>query len=231
MKPYYDREGITIYHADCRDVLPALADGSIDLVLTDPPYNVRAEDIELRGRAPMLRDFGAWDEDWHPQELLSEASRLLVPGGSLLSFTSDRILAEFRVGPLKPRGTVVWWKTNPAPHPRPQYVSATEWIVWLSKPGAAATWNGNGYVVNVLREAACGGDERGEHPTQKPIKLVRELTLRHSNPDHLLLDPFMGTGTTLRAAKDLGRRAVGIEIEERWCEDAATRLSQEVLAL
>ena len=227
MKPYYDSGGISIYHGDCLEVLPSL--GSVDLVMSDPPYNLRSEDIVLDGRAPMLRDFGGWDEDWHPEPHLVEWARLLRAGGSVLAFTSDRLLSEYRCGPLKPRGTVVWLKENPPPHPRPAYVQATEWIVWLQKEGAAATWNAGGYTINVERDAAPSGAERSAHPTQKPLDLTRRLIQRHSNPGDLILDPFMGVGTTLRAAKDLGRRAIGIELEERWCKIAVKRLAQEVL--
>lgn len=227
--PYYDQDGITIYHGDCLDVLAGLDAGSTALVLTDPPYNVRAADIALAGRAPMARDFGEWDEDWHPRVHLEAWERLLRPGGSVLAFCSDRLLSAYREGPLKPRGTVVWEKENPAPHPRPAYVQATEWITWLQKEGSAAVWNAGGYTLNVERDAAPKGNERTEHPTQKPIDLTRRLMRRHSNRGDLILDPFMGSGTTLRAAKDLGRRAIGIEIEERYCEIAVERLRQAVL--
>jgi len=229
--PYWTSEDgrLVIYHGDCLDVLPELVGGGVDLILTDPPYNVRSVDIALAGRSAMVRDFGEWDEDWSPVPHLIEWERVLRDGGSALAFTSDRLLSAYREGPLKPRGTVVWQKDNPPPHPRPAYVQATEWIVWLQKEGAAATWNGTGYTINVERDAAPSGSERTAHPTQKPIDLSRRLIQRHSNPGDLILDPFMGSGTSLRAAADLGRRAIGIEINEDYCRIAIERLRQGVL--
>lgn len=229
IEPYYDQDGITIYNADCLDVLPQLEAGSVALVLTDPPYNVRAADIALAGRAPMARDFGDWDEGWHPGPSMAAWERALRPGGSVLAFTSDRLLSAYREGPFKPRGTVVWQKDNPAPHPRPAYVQATEWIAWLQKEGAAAVWNAGGYTLNVEHDSAPSGGERTAHPTQKPIDLTKRLIRRHSNEGDLILDPFMGSGTTLRAAKDLGRRAIGIEINKDYCDIAIERLRQGVL--
>lgn len=229
MKPYYERDGIVIYHGDCRDVLPTL--GPVDHVITDPPYNVRADDIDLEGRSAMRRDFGEWDQEWHPSESLCQWHRLMRLGGSVLAFTSDRLISEYRTSMFKPRGTIVWEKDNPAPSPRPGYVQATEWIVWLQKEGAKAVWNANGYTTNVLNYPVCAGNERGDHPTPKPLALLKELVARHTDPGETILDPFMGSGTTLRAAKDLGRKAIGIEISERWCEVAARRLEQAVLPL
>lgn len=230
MTPYYEQSGITIYHGDCREILRSIP--YADAVITDPPYNVRAEDIDLEGRAPMKRDFGAWDQDWSPASLLAQTWPILPSGGSLLAFTSDRLLTAYRTATdWAPRGTMVWEKTNPAPHPRPAYVSATEWIVWLQKPGQAAVWNGNGYTLNILRHPICAGFDRFAHPTQKPEPLLMDLIARHTNNGAVILDPFMGSGTTLVAAKRLGRKAIGIELEEKYCEIAATRLQQEALPL
>jgi DNA modification methylase len=227
--PYYADDAVTLYLGDCREVLPTLV--GVDAIVTDPPYNVRAEDIALDGRAPMKRDFGAWDEGWSASGFLTLALPSVRVGGSVLAFTSDRLLSEFRSHDgFTPRGTVVWEKLNPAPHPRPAYVSATEWIVWLQKPGKAATWNGNGYTVNILRYAVCAGLERTDHPTQKPEGLMCELISRHTNGYDVVLDPFAGSGTTLAAAKRLGRKAIGIELNEAYCEIAANRLRQGSLA-
>lgn len=229
LTPYYEDASVTLYHGDCRDVMPSI--DRADAVITDPPYNLRTEDIALEGRSAMKRDFGTWDEAWHPREMLTHAMRILPEGGSLLAFTSDRLLSAYRESEgWKPRGTLVWLKSNPAPHPRPAYVSATEWLVWLQKPGKAATWNANGYTLNVLQYGACAGLERTEHPTQKPEELMRELIGRHTQPGDLVLDPYAGSGTTLVAAKRLGRRAIGIELEQGYCDIAVQRLAQGSLA-
>jgi site-specific DNA-methyltransferase (adenine-specific) len=228
--PYYDQDGIVIYHGDYADVVASI--GRVDHVITDPPYNTRAANIDLANRAPMRRDFGDWDAAWSPAPFLERVGAMVRPGGTLIAFTSDLLLSDFRESARwKARGTIVWIKSNPAPHPRPQYVQATELIVWLTKTGAAAVWNGSGYTPNTLYYNACAGAERTEHPNQKPEALLIELITRHTNPGDLIFDPFMGSGTTLAAAKRIGRRAIGIDINERYCEIAATRLQQRALAL
>jgi site-specific DNA-methyltransferase (adenine-specific) len=236
-KPYWTSEDgrQVIYHGDCLDVLAGLEAESVALVLTDPPYNVSEEGKAIRhagtGALAQQRDYGEWDRsEWQPGPFLAASVPLVRLGGSIVAFTSDRLMSSYRdVTGLKSRGTIVWEKTNPPPTPRPSYVSACEWIVWLQREGAKATWNGSGFTPNILRYPICGGDERTSHPTQKPLELIKELITRHSNEGDLILDPFMGSGTTLRAAADLGRRAIGIEINEDYCKTAVERLRQGVL--
>lgn len=228
MIPYYDADGVTIYCADYLDVLADL--GPCDAVITDPPYNTRTADIDLKRRSPMRRDFGAWDQDFDPGPFVEHMAGVLRPGGSLIAFTSDRLLGRYRdASALKQRGTLVWIKANPAPHPRPQYVQATEFIAWLHKDGGPAVWNGSGYVPNVLHYPVCAGDERTPHPTQKPEALIMDLITRHTHAGDRVFDPFVGSGTTLAAAKRIGRRAVGVDVNEQYCEMAATRLQQSAL--
>lgn len=208
------------------------ADGLVDAVIADPPYNLRkvtSGDIALEGRSAMKRDFGEWDQGWQPAPFLDAMKGFVRPGGSLISFTSDRLISEFReTDGLKPRATLVWIKANPATSPRPGYVQATEFIMWLQREGAPATWNADGYTLNTLRYPVCSGNERSEHPTQKPEKLLEELIERHTNKGDLILDPYMGSGTTLVAAKRLGRRAIGIELDSKYCDIAARRVFNAV---
>jgi len=97
-------------------------------------------------------------------------------------------------------------------------------------PGAACKWNGGNTQANVVRINGIKPSSE-DHPTPKPVELMALFVRLHSDKGDLVVDPFMGAGTTLVAAKNLGRRAIGIEIEERWCELAVKRLSQEVMPL
>ncbi len=231
--PYYQDDRITLYCGDCTTLLPLLSAGSVDLVLTDPPYGISEAggDILYGDGYRKVQDFGAWDRaGWTPDLLLREAARLLLPGGSLIAFTSDLLLSRYLTSPyLARRGCMAWEKTNPVPKFRPSYRAALEFIAWLAKPGAAVTWQGGGTTTNVFRYPICAGEERSEHPTQKPLRLIKRLLQLHSNAGDLVLDPFAGSGTTLAAAKLMGRRAIGIELDERYCLLAAQRLCQDVM--
>lgn len=201
--PYFERDGITIYHGDCRDVLPGL--GPVDLVLTDPPYGIEGTWSggnshgwgRHRGKAEV------WDTrpDWFtstvplkPVAIVWGGQYLgLPPSGSWLVW--DKIVREWTGGHCE----LAW--TN------------------LGKPIRAFSY-AHGQLAT----------EGKDHPTQKPLPLMRWCIEFAGIPEGgLVLDPFMGSGTTLRAAMDLGRRAIGIEIEERYCEIAARRLDQLVL--
>ena len=213
MKPYYGpHKGITIYHGDCREIVSGLAfDG---LVLTDPPYGIsHPTDYASRGRGnlaschdfpPVHGDSAPFDPTW----LLSVGSARIIWGANWFSDS------------LPPSGGwLVWDKERPD-----DLDQATCELAWTDCVKGVRRfrhlWNG---MMRASREAL-------QHPTQKPEALMSwAMTLRWTSGIHDVLDPYMGSGTTLRAAKDLGRSAIGIEIEERYCEIAAKRLAQEVL--
>ena len=208
MKPYYEHGGIVIYHGDCRDVLPQLEDETVDLVLTDPPYGV--------GKAK-------WDI--LPEGVLKQLWE--ITSGAMLVFWSAFDLSKIphELGE-KPKNTIVWWKPNlPAlwMFDRSRLASQWEPIFYFAKNGYEPSQR----PTDVWAYNYPANNQTRMHPTQKPIGLIRKLLLCFDSC--LVLDPFMGSGTTLRAAKDFGRRAIGIEIEEKYCEIAAKRLSQEVL--
>jgi len=200
--PYYESGGITIYHGDCREVLPELP--AVDVILTDPPYGLGDRWTGgTWGAAPMYDDAKRWDRD--------------IPTGIVIGLVG---LAR----------TVIVWGGNLYPLPPSRC-----WLAWL-KSSAMPTladfelaWTNCDRPSKVWREDR-NPDGKRQHPTQKPLSLMT-WCLGFAQFGELVLDPFMGSGTTLRAAKDLGRCAIGIEIEERYCEIAARRLDQEVLAL
>lgn len=212
MKPYYEESGIQIFHGDCREVLPSLP--KVDLVLTDPPYGIsHPTDYKARGRGnlatcsdyvPVFED----DKPFDPSHLLALGVPLVLWGGN---YFADKL-------PLS-NGWLVWDKERPD-----DLDQATCELAWTNFVKGVRRfrymWNG------MLRD----GKESLYHPTQKPAALSKwVLTLRWT-PVGTVLDPYMGAGGTLRAAKDLGRKAIGIEIEEKYCEIAANRLRQEVLS-
>ena len=214
IKPYFtdEKAGIVIYHGDCREILPMLP--KVDLVLTDPPYGIDHPcDFQSRGRANLARcsnypKVNGDNKPFDPRWLLGMPS-ILWGANHFASKLPDE------------SGWLVWDKERPD-----DLDQSTCELAWSNVIKGVRRlrylWNG------MIRK----GDERLYHPTQKPVELMTWcLQLRWTLEAQTILDPYMGSGTTLRAAKDLGRRAIGIEIEEKYCEIAARRLSQEVLAL
>jgi DNA modification methylase len=216
IQPYYDDgKGIQIYLGDCREILPQL--GRVDLVLTDPPYGIgeaRGKN-KTRSKRAVSRDYGCadWDDQppprWLLDQIIEKASYSIIFGGNYFGL------------PASPCW-LVWDKDNG------QSDFADCELAWTNLPQAVRRlrhrWAG------MLQENMKDKEQR-YHPTQKPVTVMR-WAIQQAPPDCIkILDPFMGSGTTLRAVKDLGREAIGIEISEKYAEIAATRLSQEVFAL
>jgi site-specific DNA-methyltransferase (adenine-specific) len=217
MTPYYDDGTCVIYHGDCREIDAWDIAGGV--MVTDPPYGM--EFVTGTGRKD------GWQSRWSGAAIAGDES----------TAARDQVLATWDGRPAIVFAT---WK-------RPLPAKTREVIVWdkvvstgmgdLSIPWRPS-WEaicllGSGFVGRrthgVLRyPLPTLAPERQLHPTAKPVKLMRHLVDR-CPPLAEIVDPFMGSGTTLRAAKDCGRKAIGIEIEERYCEIAAKRLAQEVL--
>ncbi len=219
MNPYYEHDGIVIYNCDNRELLPSL---SCDVVITDPPYGKTTHDGARTSIDERLLTFDHID----PEDFVQVSRRMVECAKRWVVMTCEWKYAHLldEAGLLVRLG--VWIKPNGAPQftgDRP----ATGWeaVAILHRPGKKQ-WNGGGHHGVWTHNIS-----QGEHPTEKPLGLIQKWLLQFSNPGDTILDPFMGSGTTLRAAKDLGRKAIGIEIDERYCEIAARRLSQEVLDL
>lgn len=205
MKPYYEHNGITIYHGDCREILPTLPDQSVDLILTDPPYGV---------------GLAEWDR-YVTQEELTEYLRLSKGAIAMFSSASPHcVRAMSALEPLAER-VYIWYHTFALTNSEGAFWHYQPIYVWRKKQL-------KGLGSDVI-EIQYRDDVGSIHPAQKPVPLMLRLMEAGSSSDALVLDPFLGSGTTLVAAKLLGRRAIGIEIEERYCEIAAKRLQQEVL--
>lgn len=224
MKPYYEEPGITIYHGDCRKILPELP--KVDLVLTDPPYD-KYTHIGALTKSKRYKEFGV--EFSHLEDPAKMLNILLQCTDKwLIVFCSLEMLGRYQsFRPDKYVRGGVWDRICNAPQisgDRP--AQAVEGLAILHGMRKNMQWNGGGKSA-IYRHMV----ERNhkEHPTQKPLKLIKELTGLFSNDGETILDPFMGSGTTLKAAKELGRQAIGIEMEEKYCEIAVNRLRQEML--
>jgi DNA modification methylase len=211
VKPYYDHGGITIYHGDCREMLPLL---DFDAFVTDPPYGV-----DFAGKATKHTQASGGYSTRDDSAAGPEAVRLalgIAERGAVFS------------------GIRLMWR-----YPEPRDVGC----IYCPSGAGCGPWGFTCFNPILFYGKRPGGprspssmqsfatsDNLGGHPCAKPLKwLSFVLSLVSCDNDETIIDPFMGSGTTLRAAKDLGRRAIGIEIEERYCEIAAKRLSQEVL--
>lgn len=203
MKPYYSENGITIYHGDCREVLSTL--GRFDLLLTDPPYGIGIAGMTMGNQTN--HKSAEWDNQAVPSWVLdsakAHADKSIIWGGNYYS--------------NEPSGS---------------------WLVWdketagvTSFADAELAWTNLGGAVRMFRHLWSGPymkqKERRIHPTQKPLALMRWCLSRAPNAQ-TILDPFMGSGTTLVAAQIEGKQATGIELNEAYCEATAKRLSQQV---
>ncbi len=231
--PYYQDDAVVIYHADCRDILPLIPDKSIDLVLTDPPY------LNLKGG--LCRNIGTNNphnisvgDNWQANiDWLSLVQSKVNLG--LIIFASFANVSPViqSIGNDMLIGIATWLKRNSAPAIRnvPNY--NTEFILFF-KLGVGLEWHGlpTFFDIPTLNHVS---NERFKdiegiaiHPTQKPETLIMRLL---KITEGIILDPFLGSGTTAYCAKKLGRKCIGIEIEEKYCEIAAKRCSQSVMKL
>lgn len=241
MTPYYSESGITIYHGDCREVLPSLS--KVDLVLTDPIYGVSMPGVKHEhqpGKGARNFDFFPNDSPKEAVDLALTVAALTLPllneHGSSYWWVGHRqfgALVEFFEQSMWTTRFLAWRKTVVAPPPPGSgWPSGIELCVYAFRAGRRWTHNGVDYPKSNVIDADAyrhGMPGKVDHPTQKPTRVFAPLIKASSIEGDTILDPFMGSGTTLRAAKDLGRQAIGIEIEERYCEIAANRLRQEVL--
>jgi DNA modification methylase len=201
VKPYYKDDFATIYHADCRDILPQLP--KVDLVLTDPPYGVQKAE---------------WDHDL-PIELLHMAATLATTLAVMPGISNLATMPRF-FGALRYQWTMSIRISNGMTR---SPIGFGNWIACLVySSGSIFCQDQDAGEISIR-------GEKVHHPSPKPIESIVWILRRLTGGT--ILDPFMGSGTTLVAAKQLGRKAIGIEIEEKYCEISAKRLQQEYLPL
>jgi site-specific DNA-methyltransferase (adenine-specific) len=206
VKPYYEENGVTIYHGDCREILPRLQ--KVDLVLTDPPYGVG---FSYWSESYVDNPDGYWDK-------MAPIVELFMQKGELVFITPG--IRNISLYP-KPKWILSWGKPGSTRRNDTGGFNCWEPVLFYGSHKLNQDFI---YLPDCVNHSDFAG-----HPCPKPLRLFKWLI--EQSAAGTVLDPFMGSGTTLRAAKDLGRSAIGIDIEERYCEIAAKRLAQEVLPL
>ncbi len=241
-----------IIQGDCTKILKSLPDASVDLIFADPPYNLQLKKELSRpdnskvsavnddwDKFSSFNEYDAFTESW-----LKECKRLLKPNGTIWIIGSYHNI--FRVGKtLQDLGfwilnDIIWRKTNPMPNFRgTRFTNAHETLIWASKNktskyifnyDAMKSLNGDLQMRSDWNLPICSGNERLKvngnklHSTQKPETLLSRVIISSSNVGDIILDPFLGSGTTASVAKKLNRNWIGIEKEKKYIEEAQKRI-------
>lgn len=235
---FYQDDWATIYCGDCREILPLL--DPVDLIVTSPPYNLIREwsgGGPNSSRKQLEKKYGQWYEDSVPEEEYQNIQKEILQAcvkicnGSIFYNHKIRYAYKRRGQIYHPldwiRGFTIWteiiWdRLGGEGGNTPRFLLSDERIYQINRP---AVWNGNMGYTTVWKIPPESGID---HVCPFPLEIPRRCIITCSNPGHTILDPFMGSGTTLVAAKKLNRKSIGIEIEPKYCEIAVKRLRQEV---
>lgn len=250
MTPYYQDDAVTLYHGDAMDVLPSVS--GVSCVVTSPPYNTLGSRIPARptgmhrrsGWLAKVSAVGYADDmdetayvEWQA-ELAGQLATATVPGGSYfynhkLRYRDYAVLHPIDIVRTFPgwvlRQELIWDRSGSTTFNARMFAPNDERVYWMVRDEGLHPWNqpaASWFSVWRLHP-----DTGSAHPAPFPWELPSRCIQAVTSPGDIVLDPFSGSGSTVYAAKMLGRRAIGIELDERWCELAATRLSQEVLGL
>jgi DNA modification methylase len=238
-----------VIQGDSLEILKEIPNESVDLVITDPPYAISQRGKEISRKSLSSKswkrdtsiklDFGKWDnfeteEDFFEftESWFKECVRVLKPKGWIYIFFDKQKIGYFDLllAPkynIKSRTIFAWLKTNPTPSFRKvNWLSASEFI-WVGSKGKSKLKNflAQKEMFNYMLTPNKSAYGKTEHPTEKPLSLIEKFILTSSNEDDIVLDPFLGSGTTAVACKKLGRKFIGIEKEQKYVDIANKRLN------
>ena len=235
-----------IFNSDCITAMGAMQSDTVDLILTDPPYNLgkfkKARATNLKQMRSNFFGAAGWDdlefEEWEQSmdQFFSEAARVIKTGGSLIVFMSiikvETIIRLATRHGFYYKTTGIWHKQNPMPrNMNLHYINSTEaWVYFVYKKHTG-TFNNNGKAVHDFYETPvtpAGERKFGKHPTQKPVTLLEKMILLLSNEGDTVFDPFMGSGSTGVAAIKNGRTFIGSEISAEYCDICRARLESVI---
>lgn len=235
-KPYYSADGFILYHGDCLDLLPQIADNSVNTIFADPPYFLSNGGISCQSGRMVCVDKGDWDKGGTPEHIqefnmhwlslcrskLKDDGTIWISGTYHNIFSVASCLTELG---YKILNVITWQKSDPPPNLSCRYFNfSTEYIIWARKYAkkphkfnyeVMKQLNGDKQMTDVWRIPAVGRWEKtcGKHPTQKPLRLLYRIILASTDEGDVVLDPFTGSSTTGIAANLLGRDFIGIDQE------------------
>lgn len=226
----------TLIQGNCLDYLHQIPDDSIDLILTDPPYNIAqysTGNINLPGRSALNNDLGDWDlAPIDPVEFVDDFKRILKPDGNIFVFTSYNLIGKWHEAFDSEFDTFqffVWHKTNPAPKIfKNGFLNSCEMIACMWNKGHKWNFTKQNEMHNFFESPICMQPERlkePKHPAQKPVRLLEHIIKIASNEGDVVLDPFMGVGSTGVAALNNKRKFIGCEIEKEYFDATVERIA------
>lgn len=204
-------------------------------IITDPPYNISHENNFNTLKCPRQGvDFGEWDKNFDLFSWIPKYEKILDKNGSIIIFCSYRymsfIIKTMEESNLEVKDILVWRKSNPMPRNiERRYVQDMEFAIWGVKKGAKWIFNkdkNKPYMRSLFETSTVSGNERTNHPTQKSLQLMKDIINIHTNKDDVVIDPFMGSGTTGVACLNLNRKFIGIELDKKYFNLSVERLNK-----
>lgn len=223
---------INLHNGDSIEFMKELDNNTIDAIITDPPYNIsRDNNFKTMGRNGI--DFGEWDKNFNLTNWIKIAQPLLKKGGNIVIFNDWKnmsyIVEELEKNNFEIKDLIRWKKTNAMPRNRDRrFITDYEVAVWAVKKGGKWTFNrlSDTYEIPEIVGGITPKSEKinGGHPTQKPIYVMKWIIERLTNENDIVLDPFMGSGTTGVACKELNREFIGSELDKNYFNIAKQRI-------
>lgn len=238
----FEEKQYKLFQANSMEIVDDFIKNGIKVnhIITDPPYSISKKNNFSTLKHPRTGiNFGEWDKDFDLFSWIPKYAEILDKNGSMIVFCSYRfisfIIKTMEDSGLEVKDIIIWKKSNPMPRNIDRrYVQDMEFAIWAVKKNAKWTFHkldGHKYMRSLYETSLVSGNEKLAHPTQKSLKLMQELILVHTNENDIILDPFMGTGTTGIASLQKNRKFIGIELSEEYFEMAKTRFEESAFQM